>query len=51
MSAPELARIREVVAATRASQGLPRTVVDPLTVGRVADVLRDETSAPARDAA
>lgn len=35
-----LSRIREIVETTRAKQGLPPVVVDELTLGRVAELVR-----------
>lgn len=35
-----LERIRDLVARTRAEQGLPDIVVDDLTLGRVAEILK-----------
>jgi hypothetical protein len=34
-----LDRIRELVVASRAAQGLPPVIVDELTLGRVAEIL------------
>ncbi len=40
-----LARVREVVEASRAAQGLPPTVVDALTLGQVAALLEGDPDA------
>jgi hypothetical protein len=46
-----VSRIRDIVDRTRAEQGLPPHVTDPLTLAKVADILRLPTEADGRDVA